>query len=616
MLFLSALFLTVSTFVLAQTPTTSPSEIEEKQQAQEKVVISLLNQIVNDAALLKLGENRALVLASAADLIWVKDQKRARLLFRQAADEIVQFQNAPKPTKKAGERELPDFITRRQSPRSQILLTVAKRDADLALQLLRETRTAELEAAIQAENNRKIEGQPKIPVIASESTPWELREIVRDEIRLEQSFAAQAIETDPKKAAQLIRQQIAKDPSYSTLNAIRKIEKKDAELAETLFDEFIEKLEHTDFTKQKSEDGNVNLAFSFLRADRNQTSKDAKPSQLKIEEKTKKILANKIADWILQNNEAFAAYNISYMVPGLIKFLPERAAALNQKQEALKKSNPDAFEGGFLEADKLIDEATPEKMFSEAAKINNPSARSIVYREATHKMTEAGNGDKARALVDAIPNAKERGEATDLLNNQLADQAVKDGKFDEVRKLFVSLDKSDQINLIVKMALSYGEKKTEADKEAAVKLMAEARGMVNDYPESQEEINDLISVAAGYAVIEPKQAFPLIEIVADVSNELLSATASLSRFNKNDQTFRRGEMIMTVAFSQAKGKYGRFGKEIGLLAQFDFDRTLKISDKFQRTDTRIISRLLILQSLLNEKLGLDGAENSYSYFSF
>jgi hypothetical protein len=67
-------------------------EAEEKAQELKKELerktFQLLDEIIASAPTLKLPENRALVQSSAADLIWRRDEKRARALFREAFNNL------------------------------------------------------------------------------------------------------------------------------------------------------------------------------------------------------------------------------------------------------------------------------------------------------------------------------------------------------------------------------------------------------------------------------------------------------------------------------------------------------------------------------------------------
>ena len=89
----------VSGFIFAQdSPTDSQTEKDKAQAEKEKKAVALIEDIAGQISFLKNPDNRALTLASIADLLWKRDEKRARQLFRQSADEIVAGNNAPAET--------------------------------------------------------------------------------------------------------------------------------------------------------------------------------------------------------------------------------------------------------------------------------------------------------------------------------------------------------------------------------------------------------------------------------------------------------------------------------------------------------------------------------------
>ena len=63
--------------VCAQQSAEKEKEAEQRQELEKKT-LALLNEIASAAYGLKLPENRVFILASAADLLWPSDEKRAR----------------------------------------------------------------------------------------------------------------------------------------------------------------------------------------------------------------------------------------------------------------------------------------------------------------------------------------------------------------------------------------------------------------------------------------------------------------------------------------------------------------------------------------------------------
>src|SRR6266498_1056824 len=62
----------------------SKEDQEKLQKALEDKALKLLESTLADAQMLKLVENRALFQSAAADLLWTRDEKRARSLFQDA----------------------------------------------------------------------------------------------------------------------------------------------------------------------------------------------------------------------------------------------------------------------------------------------------------------------------------------------------------------------------------------------------------------------------------------------------------------------------------------------------------------------------------------------------
>src|SRR4051795_3786951 len=85
------LLISVCAPAAAQTPTVDVSD-EEKERAQKELeskALVILNDVITGASSLKLAENRITIQVQAADLLWPRDEKRARALFRDAASGLV-----------------------------------------------------------------------------------------------------------------------------------------------------------------------------------------------------------------------------------------------------------------------------------------------------------------------------------------------------------------------------------------------------------------------------------------------------------------------------------------------------------------------------------------------
>jgi hypothetical protein len=289
------------------------------------------------------------------------------------------------------------------------------------------------------------------------------------------------------------------------------------------------------------------------------------------------------------------------MQPTLEKLVPEKAPQIKQKQAALKKTAPPEvadFEGFSAMSNP---EAKPEDLIKSAAKMP-AGARGFVYERAVRQLVDKGEAERARQLLNEAPAGADRDKALASLDSKLAEKAVKDDKFEEARKIIDKIsNKTAQTEQLVKLAVGFHNKNTKESKEAALKLMEEARRSVDENPQNEDEINALLAVIAGYAVVKPDLAFSLLSPLIDQTNELTQAAALLSKYNKRDRRFRNGEMSFALGLGQMQMRGFRYGKEIGLLAAADFERTRSLTDKLQRPDAQIYARLVLAQSILSER---------------
>ncbi|MCA1625926.1 MAG: hypothetical protein LC768_18950, partial [Acidobacteria bacterium] len=251
--------------------------------------------------------------------------------------------------------------------------------------------------------------------------------------------------------------------------------------------------------------------------------------------------------------------------------------------------------------------ATPEAILADAVKAE-PRMRGMLYRQAAFRSISNGEGEKTRSLLQNLPESKERNDAIANIDSNLAAQQLKAGKIDEARKIIDRMPSGNsKVEQIVNLAVVSHRLNTKESKEAALKLMDDAKQMVKDFPEDKDETEGLIKVIAGYAAIDPTRAFTMLSPVVEQANELINASAILAKYNKQNQIFRNGEILMANGFGSARSSLFRYGKELKMLAQADLGRTRGLIDQFRREDVRLFVKLFIAQAILKEKIGLDGA---------
>jgi len=236
-----------------------------------------------------------------------------------------------------------------------------------------------------------------------------------------------------------------------------------------------------------------------------------------------------------------------------------------------------------------------------------PQMRSILYRQAIAKSLTAGDTEKIRSMLQNAPEGKERDAAIDQLNATLAARSLATGKMDDARRIVDQMQSGNaKVEQLVNIALAANRLNTKESKDLSTQLMDQAKGMVNDFPGDKDEVDGSMTLIAGYIVIDSDRAFNLLPGLIDEANQVIDAFSVVAKYNKQDNTFRDGEMIMSSGGSGTK--VFRYGAQIKMLAQIDFPRTMTLINQFRRDDVRLFAKLFVAQGILKDKIGLDGAQ--------
>jgi hypothetical protein len=610
------LFLVVSSVlsVPAQTPSPTPTPVPatktEAQKELEKRVLEMLDQALGEAGTLKLAQNRAVVYALAGDLYWQFDEKRSRELFRMSGSELVTANVEAEKEKKDTEDPYAGIFDFSSDIRNEILPLIAKHDADMALELLVLTRPAKLvEAMAKAGQPNAKQGNEMF-----DFNPDRFR--IQQEVALEQRFALMAAEQNPDKAIKLIKDSLAKGISWNVMPLLQKIHQKDAKKAASLADDVVAKIVETDLGK-KLED--LQAAIRFLQGATNpNASKTPDKKQFKFSDTQLKDIANKLAATFLQANPMPLQLSMSLgqVMADLEKFVPERIPALKAKQTEATKNLPPELARMQSQQKIWNPNTTPEEIIAGWPKYNEIERASAGQMLAS-KISQVEDDARAKKLIDQIPDEKVRDQAREQYESARIGRASKDGNLDEAKKLISNLTKKKtQIQKLVALAIQFHKKGTDKDKETAAGLMKDAKALANEFPEDEDELNDLMEIVKGYAIVSPDDGFRLFEPVIDQINDFLMASAILSKYNKRSRTFKKGEMVMRLNGNQWEGLLlFRYIRQMQMLGKADLNRMAVLSDRFQRSDARTIVKLFVVQGYLEDDKKTDEASEGSGAFT-
>lgn len=613
-LILTAVFLCSFAFAQSQ-PSESDADKEKKKKEIDERVVQLLDQAIAEAGTMRLPQNRAVIFAISGDLYWKFDSKRSRDLFRDAAAEILAFnQESEKEKRESNDAYAGLFVDYGTDVRNEILPLIAKHDAELAFDLLLQTRPARLAEAIARASapNAKSTSDGMFTFDPD-------RQRVAQELALEQRFALLAADENPEKAIKMIKESLAKGVSANVLPLLHKLNKKDEKKAAELGGDVIKKLVDSDLAKN-AEDMRVAVGFLQFAFKPPPASPNNKDKPFAFSESQVKDLANKIANTLLQPSKSMSiAMMLTQAMPMLEKFVPDKVALLKQKQAEAEASMPPEFKR-MQEQQKLWDaNSTPEDILAQLPKLQNEYEKMSAYQSLIRKIAEIEDDARAKKLIDQIPDEKTRTSALDQFEAARIGRSASAGKLDEARKLIGNLTKKKtQIQRLVALAMDFQKKGGEKEIANANALMKDAKALTNEYAETDEDLGDVMEVVKGYATVEPETAFRMLEPVIDKMNEYIQASAVISKFNSRSQTFKKGELALKVNGNNWDMPLFRYMPQMQLLGKADLERMNTFADRFTRPDSRAIVKLYVLQGFLKDdkKPDTPGGTGGMVFFSY
>jgi len=611
-LFLLVLMLgTISARAQEAAPTPTADEQQQEKAEKQKRAFILLEQVVDEAQLLRLPENRIRMQVGAAELLWQSNEGRARSLFSQAAEGVAEMLRAPNTDAGANERRSFNQSRTPLQLRSELVLTVSRYDAPLAYQLLAATRPPTSEAMANGFNF---------------------------EDDLEQRLLAQVASLDPKLALQNAEDLLAKGKyPGSLLDVLVQLRAKDKEAAAKLEEKLLNRLvaanmltitdagslalgllqtgprtettTATDAPPSRSQpylaaSGYAELMGSVIDAALRATPQAAtnQPRQNRARGRaglgSNQANANPTlsAAELEQMNARRLLSGLQRLLPRVEEILPGRAQAVRQKITELGVNNNQRANVNQIFSS--LDQQNSAGLLASAAAAP-PGMQSRIYRRAALKALDEGNPDLARQI--AADHLEGNNRDTILKEMELVQLTKKaEGEaIDEARRLIASLPNDEQR---VDMLLQLAGRTHSANPKLAVQLLEEARQITNKRANSYQQLELQLRVADAFKDIEPDRSFEIIEPGIMQLNELLAAASTLSGFELN--VFREGEMPLQGG-NGLSTMVARYGQRLGALATKDFERAQTLANRFQLSEPRIVARLAIVRGLL----GLEPAVN-------
>ena len=563
----------------AQEPTDKEREAKERRELEKKT-LALLNEVASASWGLKAPENRSFVMVSAANLLWDSDQKRARTLYWDALNSL----NLNSPTRTLGEnaskaerdKVAQEFVLTFEL-RQTLLRKVARRDAQLALDMLRATRQVLPQKFAQ------------------------LRHL--DDRELEQEIAAEVVTRDPAEALNLARESLAKGVSHQVMNLLYLLNRKDREKASQFAGEIITKLRTTNLATDLR--ASV-IAIELLQTSRTSTSGGRLMNAsgisvltvLSLSDEQKRELVDSLTNAALTiSANSNLLYQITELMPEVDQFFPERRAALQKKLAAFNQTlNKEQREGN--EFNEMIRLGMAEELVRKASSPEGEKHRPVWYGQAAIIAAARGQTDSFREFIGKeIKDDDARNKVLAVLDTQELELAVYQKRVEDLQRLLPKIRRNEErARAMAELALMLKEK---GDDEAATSLLDEAATLIKTNFKSESQSYALLALLAAYAVVDPPKAFALAERTIDEANAQLSMLLLLDRVFKSG-VIKKGEILLEqTALMPIDYMVFKYKKGMLALVKADFGRTRALAERFDRNELRVMARLLLVMSLMD-----------------
>jgi len=554
----------------AQTIPVSKDKAAEDEAKLNMAAVDLLRETSVEVGRLRTMENRISFNAELASLMWFHDDKEARAMygtvvtdFKQLLSQLDSDMNSPASAgdegspggifggygKSKAERKLRIAM----EVRKQIALSLADHAPDLAFNFFYDS----LSLISNAEFRKAQEITDKY-----------------FEIQLIQQVA----QSNAAKGVEFGKEAIKKGLDSNHIELLKKIYAKDTDKGIEFGAAILSRIKSDDAAQKNIYLVGTLLSFGDETLDKSKGDPKKKPL---YERSDLRDLAELLATQIMKA-EATEYYPGGQYVSIIEEYAPGRAAQIRAKFKNLN-SNGMAFTG-------LVNTVSNSAIDMETAPMDaNSNSAAAANRRAVEERDA-----RAKAELKLLEDIKDLG--TKPLPKEERDKVIA-----QSRKIIAQTPGKDK--KLVALSMLAAQVARAGDKELANEIMGDAERFVNPQPKNYRDFLMTWLLASGYAEANPDKAFPLLETAILRANDTLSAFIKVAEFiDINDEIIDDGEIQVGMfggsMMRELTGELGMADNTIKSLAKADFAKTVNLTNTFDRTEIRVLAKMLVLRSVM------------------
>ena len=544
----------------------------ENPQPGETQAFEMLESIAESIPALRSPDNRIFLTTAVADLLWRRDEKRARSMFEALTKEV----GMVLASLDSDQRSM-NMLSVIQQRRREIVELMARRDPEMALTFLRATRPP---VALRSRSNEYM-----------------------SEANVALHLASLIANKNPEQALQMARSHLRKGFSYPIISVLTQFGPKNVEAARTLHREIVDKLKGSSLTEHETANVAWNLVGSFPPP---QADEDTYRSL--IEFMATAVLSHqpdaRQGNYLIQNS----AHQIPAYLAQFEKYAPARAGALKQWAQQIKVTL-DPGSVMYQELNDVTQNGTIEDLLALTGKYGKEYHPQI-YQHAVNKAVSNGDGNRARQIImDFVPEGIQRTQMLDQLSNQMFWSSLNENKIAEARQTLERVKDADQrFNLLMNLANNVLGR---GDKNLATSLLGEATALVDAFPANTSKLGAQLQLAQSYSTIDSRQSVALLQSVILFVNRLVTAAAVLDGF---ENTYLKDGEWMKRGHTGLSNLVNSIEQNLGSLARVDAEGARSLSKQLERPEIRLMAQLEIARNLLNSGTNSVHFSRIYSHY--
>lgn len=569
----------------------APGEKPEDKRELEKKALALLNEIVAEAMGYRSPESRIHVLTFAGQVLWTREQARARGYLREAINQFLAISQAAQ-APAAGPIRPNEASQMRQALRSQLVQTIGELDPQMALEFLRASRPSPAPA---------------------EKKPIEVEEAAQGyENQMELLLASQIAENDPKSALQLAEESLKKGMNSQIAEIWRRLAQKDPAAAARLSDAIISRIRSSDLLKDYAAGSSLTEMAYGLRGriesekERKKDNSSPAPAGLSLQEMERsfrdlletlvstvlKITPGDLMNITEQGPARSLLSQAQTFLPDVEKYLPSRFTQLKGKLAQYDKAfyHPPAIAENFEELEKK----TAAELIAMAEKAKDDS-REILFSQALAKAMADGDVNTAKQISSQYLKRSEEFMDREFERIERT-KAIKDGDMEGARKAISQLPSmAERAIAIIQLSDSLKDEAKQRE------LLDEAKALLGAKMDTRTQVDAQLALAIAYLRFDPDYSFTLLDGAIESLNAVTAASLMLMRFNQelateDDDSGQIGLPGSPLWFMN--------GLEVRILAfaHKDFSRTQASIARWQHAQSRLSLNLALVRMIFADQV--------------